>query len=122
MLDNRCVLNGRGRVRKYVPVWNLSWNGAAARLEATISGHGNLRLTGTAELARLSVSGSGIVKADGLTAKAAEIEVGGSGDVEVTLDGGSLRASVSGLGNVVWHGSAAVELASVTGSGTIVRR
>jgi hypothetical protein len=99
---------------------NLSWNGAAARLEATISGHGNLRLTGTAELARLSVSGSGHVKADGLTAKKAEIEVGGSGGVDVTLDGG-LLASVSGPGNVVWQGSAAVELASVTGSGMIVR-
>ena len=100
----------------------LRWNGAALNLEATISGRGDLLLSGTAELARLSVTGAGDVKAGGLTAKAAVIEVGGLGNVEVTLDGGPLRASVSGSGDVVWHGSATVELASVTGSGKIVRR
>jgi hypothetical protein len=101
---------------------DLRWNGVAAKLEASISGSGDLRLSGTADQARISVEGSGDVKAGGLTAKAAEIEVDGSGDVEVTLDGGPLRARVSGSGDVVWHGRAMVELASVSGSGEIVRR
>jgi hypothetical protein len=101
---------------------DLRWSGAAAKLDASISGSGDLRLSGTAEQARLSVEGSGEVKAGGLTASSAEIEVEGSGDVEVTLDGGPLRARVSGSGDVVWHGRAVVELASVSGSGEIVRR
>ena len=68
------------------------------------------------------MAGSGDVKAGGLTAKGAAISVAGSGDVELTLDGGPLSVSIAGSGDVVWHGKAMVEQASVSGSGSIVRR
>ena len=55
------------------------------------------------------MAGSGDVKAGALTAKGATVSVAGSGDVEVTLDGGSLSATVAGSGDVVWHGKAMVE-------------
>jgi hypothetical protein len=48
--------------------------------------------------------------------------VEGSGDVELTLDGGALSVSVAGSGDVVWHGQAVVEKVSVAGSGQVVRR
>ena len=101
---------------------DLRWRGQAARLDAAIAGSGDMKLEGAAEQANLSVAGSGDVKAGGLTAKGAAVSVAGSGDVEVTLDGGPLSVSIAGSGDVVWHGKAMVEQASVSGSGSIVRR
>jgi hypothetical protein len=101
---------------------DLRWSGSAGVLEASISGSGDIQLSGTAAKARIHVEGSGDVRAGGLTATSAEVEVEGSGDVELTVAGGPLKARVSGSGNVVWHGTAQVEQASVSGSGEIVRR
>jgi hypothetical protein len=101
---------------------DLRWSGRATRLEASIAGSGDMKLEGTAEQARLSVAGSGDVKAGGLTVKGAAVSVAGSGDVELTLDGGPLSVSIAGSGDVVWHGTAQVEQAAVTGSGSVVRR
>ncbi len=101
---------------------DLRWSGTAGSLDGSISGSGDLRLTGTAERASLSVAGSGDIQAGGLTVKGASVAVAGSGDVELTLDGGSLSVSIAGSGDVVWHGTAQVEQASVSGSGSIQRR
>jgi hypothetical protein len=101
---------------------DLRWSGTAGSLDGSISGSGDLRLAGTAERASLSVAGSGDIRAGGLTVKGASVAVAGSGDVELTLDGGPLSVTIAGSGDVVWHGKAQVEQASVSGSGTIVRR
>ena len=101
---------------------NLDWRGQAGRLEVAIEGSGDVRLDGRAEALRLRIEGSGDVKAERLTAAAADVGISGSGDAELTLAGGRLVASVEGSGDVVWHGSAQVERADVSGSGSIVRR
>jgi hypothetical protein len=62
------------------------------------------------------------VKASGLTAHDAKVEVSGTGDVEVTVGGGALAASVSGTGSVRWRGEASAVSTSVSGMGEIVRR
>jgi hypothetical protein len=101
---------------------DLRWRGTAGRLDAAISGSGDMVMSGTADRATIAVDGSGDVKAGGLTARSAEVSVAGSGDVELTLDGGALSASVAGSGDITWHGRATVEQAAVAGSGQIVRR
>lgn len=101
---------------------DLRWTGAATRLDASISGSGDMKLDGTAGQTALSVAGSGDIKAGGLTTKGAAVSVAGSGDVELTLAGGPLSVTIAGSGDVVWHGTAVLEQASVSGSGTITRR
>jgi hypothetical protein len=111
--DQRLSLAGSG---------DVDWKGSAAALEVSIAGSGTVTLAGKAEVARLRIDGSGDVKARGLAARDADVEVSGSGDVELTLDGGTFRAAVSGSGQVAWHGRATVERASVSGSGEILHR
>ncbi len=101
---------------------DLSWQGAAGALVVAIAGSGDVRLSGTADSARLGIDGSGDIAAAGLTAKSASAEVSGSGDIEVTLGGGTLEARVNGSGDIHWRGTAQVERVSVNGSGEISRR
>jgi hypothetical protein len=101
---------------------DLRWSGSVANLDASISGSGDMTLAGSAERASLAVAGSGDIQAGQLKARSAAVALEGSGDVEVTLDGGPLSVSIAGSGDVVWHGSAQVEQAAVSGSGSIVRR
>jgi hypothetical protein len=101
---------------------DLRWKGEATALRASIEGSGDLRLDGRAERLEVAVEGSGRVEAAGLRAKDVSASVEGSGDVDVTVDGGSLAASVSGSGDIRWRGQAKVESVSVSGSGEISRR
>lgn len=101
---------------------DLSWRGAAGKLGVEIEGSGDVKLAGTAEDARFGIDGSGDIRARELTARSAAVEVSGSGDVEVTLAGGTLRAEVNGSGDIHWLGTAQVERAAVSGSGEIAHR
>jgi hypothetical protein len=101
---------------------DFDWRGVAARLDVSIEGSGDVKLDGQADEARVSIEGSGDVKGARLTARSAEVHVSGSGDAELTLAGGRLSASVEGSGDVVWHGTAQVDRADVSGSGSVVRR
>ncbi|MEO5705491.1 MAG: head GIN domain-containing protein [Alteraurantiacibacter sp.] len=80
----------------------------------TVEGSGDLDASGTVRQATVSISGSGEVHATGLTAAAAEVNVGGSGEAELTaLEQATVL--LSGSGDVDIFGPAAC---SVTRSGS----
>ncbi|WP_242342766.1 head GIN domain-containing protein [Anaeromyxobacter terrae] len=99
----------------------IRWRGEAARLEVTTKGSGEIVLAGKAEVLVARTSGSGEIRARELTARDADVRTSGSGDVELTLGGGVLRARTSGSGDVTWHGEGRVEEAKAAGSGDIAR-
>jgi hypothetical protein len=70
-------------------------------------GSADITLEGTAGRIELDVDGSGDVDLADLTARDAEVFVGGSGDVDVRADD-RLEVSVDGSGDVRYHGDPAL--------------
>ena len=101
---------------------DLAWSGRAGKLEARITGSGNLRIRGAAGRLEAAIEGSGDVDARELAARSARLAIAGSGDIDATLEGGALAATVDGSGDIIWRGKAQVEVAAVSGSGSIRHR
>ncbi|HSN90805.1 MAG TPA: head GIN domain-containing protein [Anaeromyxobacteraceae bacterium] len=101
---------------------DLLWHGRAGRLAVSTSGSGDAVLSGRVQTLEASTSGSGDLRARDLSARDASIRTSGSGDVDVTLAGGSLRAATSGSGDVTWGGEGSLAAAAASGSGRIRRR
>lgn len=101
---------------------DIQWSGKAQHLRADIQGSGEVHLSGEARELSVSAEGSGGVKARSLSVSRANLMNNGSGDIEVTLDGGPLAAIVSGSGTIIWHGTATVAESTVRGSGSIHHR
>lgn len=89
------------------------------RLE--LLGSGAATVQGTAERALVTLSGSGSERLFGLVAKRVEVNLTGSGDVEVHASE-ALKATITGSGNVVYEGGPPKVDREVIGSGTIKPR
>ena len=90
----------------------------ASELNGKVSGSGDLRLTGKTADLDFRVSGSGNVSAYELIASNANILVSGSGNIRIFCED-SLKARVSGSGNVRYKGNPSKEDSKVSGSGNI---
>lgn len=127
----RVELNGRGRLE----VASLTADRLAVRvngladgtlhglelseLDVEISGRGELTLAGRATRQRLRINGSGSIGALELDSDAAEVRVGGHGDVKLTVRT-TLDVDVAGFGNVVYAGEPQVRQ-RVSGGGGVRR-
>lgn len=89
------------------------------RLTADLSGSGDVTVTGSAATAAVTVSGSGSFDGAGLAVEQATVDASGSGRVQVQVSG-TLTASVSGSGDVVYTGNPATVQRDRSGSGDIV--
>lgn len=89
-------------------------------LELNINGSGYIDLSGFTEQLRASISGSGNIRAWGLTARNADIRVIGSGNVEINVLR-DLFASISGSGNIYYTGNPRLST-NINGSGRVLRR
>jgi hypothetical protein len=98
---------------------NVAWDGKAGALVARARGSGEYALRGEAKRLEATVEGSGEVKARALTVRDAILRTHGSGDIEVTVRGGALRAATEGSGDIRWWGDAKVEEARSSGSGDV---
>lgn len=87
-------------------------------LSTRIAGSGELILSGKADKADYSVSGSGDVDASKLKSKAVEASVSGSGNINCNAEE-SLDAHASGSGDITYSGSATAVKTKVSGSGNI---
>ncbi len=87
-------------------------------LKAELSGSGDIKLIGSAVNFYASISGSGDVEAFGLIADNTEVKISGSGDAEVYAKE-SLKARVSGSGDISFKGNPKREDSKVSGSGSI---
>jgi hypothetical protein len=90
----------------------------AESLSVSLPGSGTLTGRGTATRLHVAVHGSGNVQLTELVANDVLADVGGSGSIFITVRG-SLHASVSGSGAILYAGNPQHVTRSITGSGVI---
>ncbi len=90
----------------------------ANHIDGKISGSGKVSLSGETEELKFKISGSGDLRAFDLTSIFADVNISGSGDMELTaLE--ELFVKISGSGDVYYKGFPIIEI-EVTGSGSVV--
>lgn len=89
-------------------------------LVTTISGSGNIKLSGNANSSKLKVSGSGVFAAPELITSTSNVHVSGSGDAKINAND-SITAGISGSGSVQYTGTAKNIMRTTSGSGSINR-
>ena len=87
-------------------------------LEVNVSGSGDMDLKGSTNNLEVQISGSGDVQAYGLNANNVSAIVSGSANIEVTANT-SLKARVSGSGDISYRGNPAKIDSKTSGSGDI---
>jgi len=84
----------------------------------TIDGTGSIEAGGIAENFSINVIGSGNIFGFPLLTQFCNVEVEGSGNVEVTV-AQELEVNISGSGNVSYQGDPDID-ANISGSGTLI--
>lgn len=84
-----------------------------------ISGSGEIVLAGTTQSLEVAISGSGDVMTKDLVASTCKIQISGSGDAAVHVNG-DLETHISGSGDVRYKGTASVT-AKISGSGEVTK-
>ena len=84
-----------------------------------ISGSGEIDLSGTTQSLEVAISGSGDVMTKDLVASSCKIQISGSGDAAVYVNG-ELETHISGSGDVRYRGNASVT-AKISGSGEVTK-
>lgn len=92
----------------------------AKSISMNISGSGNIELAGTAETAEISISGSGNADCGKLQVDKALAKISGSGNVKIFANQ-SIKANISGSGNVLYKGAANDIETHSAGSGKVKR-
>lgn len=87
-------------------------------LDIAVEGSGSIALHGTCRELRYTSNGSGDLKAPGLVANSAEMELNGSGNAEVTVIS-TLNAELSGSGTLRYRGTPEVNT-HLEGSGSVI--
>jgi hypothetical protein len=97
---------------------DINLNITALEVELNLSGSGDVVLVGSAENFISKTSGSGDVNAASLKSKNADISISGSGDYKVYCTE-SLKARVSGSGDIIYFGEPKKTDNKASGSGEI---
>ncbi|HLV39046.1 head GIN domain-containing protein [Xanthomarina sp.] len=97
---------------------NVTLNIEAENVKSSLSGSGDLTLTGSTNNLEVSVSGSGDFDASKLESNHTDVSLTGSGDADV-VSKLSLKARVSGSGDIEYKGNPEQKDTKVTGSGSI---
>lgn len=105
---------------------NIESNGAgsvemdlkATEIKTSVSGIGDIILTGSTPLLDANVSGSGYLKATNLEADKAVVKVSGIGDAKVNVKQ-SIDADVSGSGSVIFKGNPPERNVNISGIGSV---
>ena len=86
-----------------------------------VEGSGVIRLEGSAHHANMDMLGSGSILARELTTDIADVDITGSGSVEVYATD-LLEARVTGSGTVYYYGDPVEIVKEISGSGSIIKR
>ncbi|HEX8609278.1 MAG TPA: head GIN domain-containing protein [Pedobacter sp.] len=89
----------------------------APEVRTEITGSGNIRVKGRARTLSSEINGSGELHAFNLLTENTSVDIAGSGDAEVFASK-NLEIDIAGAGNIDYKGSPAIKK-SVTGSGNI---
>jgi hypothetical protein len=106
---NKILLSGSG---------NIEANTTTSKLSCLLSGSGNINLTGNADTLYYALSGSGNYRGFNLLSNEANVQLSGSGNIEVSVSK-ELYVNLSGSGNVYYKGNPTIQ-STVTGSGKVV--
>jgi hypothetical protein len=106
------VLSGSG---------DLGFDGEAPEVSASLDGSGDCRLRGRAETVDLHLSGSGDLDAEELSVSRATLRLSGSGDLAANVDG-PVDIDLSGSGDVEVFGRPRIEREAKSGSGDVTFR
>jgi len=87
-------------------------------VDGSLAGSGDMTLKGKTNDLEVSLAGSGDIHGFGLQANNTDVSVAGSGDIEI-VSNKSLKARVSGSGDIQYKGNPAKEDTKVSGSGSI---
>lgn len=123
-LSGACNLVGNNTIESNS--FELSVSGAAAvdldlmvkELHLSLSGAGNIKLEGEAEKFFCDLSGASSLRAKDLVSESTDISLSGAGSAEVHATQ-SLKASLSGLGSITYHGNPPNTSISKSGLGSI---
>jgi hypothetical protein len=113
-----------GRIRSNAFRVNTSGSGKASlevdtnELEVISSGSCNLELSGRGDHNKLTLSGSGSVKAFDMQSSTAKITISGSSNVEISASD-NISAVISGSGNIHFKGNPTYKDVKISGSGRI---
>ena len=91
---------------------------AANTFTARLPGTGTLVASGRATRIDASVSGDGAIRLESLLATDATVTVGGTGSVMIHVTG-SLNATVSGTGSIIYTGHPESVTKTITGTGSV---
>jgi len=128
---NSVALNGAGNITAY-NITNVQLmfetNGSATinssfevdKHQTIINGTGNASLSGTANSANFSISGSGSILASSLVTDSCEISITGVGDVRIQVNK-YLKVTISGSGNVYYTGDPEEIKQYITGTGQLIK-
>lgn len=105
-------IGGSGDIIGETPFNNLG------DLSISIGGSGNISLAGDAEDLKMSIAGSGKIKAEDLKVDNAKVSIAGSGTTYIHVDNGDLNVSIAGSGKVFYKGRAGIKT-SIAGSGSV---
>ncbi|WP_158976319.1 head GIN domain-containing protein [Cellulophaga sp. L1A9] len=93
----------------------------ANTISATMSGSGDMELKGSTDDFKATISGSGNIKAYELKADNVKATISGSADMQVVANR-SLKAQVSGSGDISYRGNPDKINTKISGSGSISKR
>jgi hypothetical protein len=97
---------------------DVTLNIDASSIEGSLAGSGDITLKGNTNNLTLRLAGSGDIHAFGLQSNHTEASIAGSGDMEI-VSHQSLKARVSGSGDIEYKGNPSKEDTKVSGSGSI---
>ncbi|MDA7744828.1 DUF2807 domain-containing protein [bacterium] len=86
-----------------------------------ISGSGDIKMNGTATDFDIEIDGSGDIHAFNLISQDCFIDISGSGNCEVYVDG-ELNVKISGSGDVLYDGTPTSFTTDISGSGDVSKR
>ena len=89
----------------------------ATKVIADISGSGEIKLAGTANLIDIEIGGSGDVYAFDLETNIANVKINGTGDVEVFVND-DLTGKINGTGDIYYKGNPSVDV-EIHGTGKV---
>ncbi len=88
------------------------------RFDMSVTGSGTAKLTGASNESEFNVTGSGEIKGYNFSVQDLNSKITGSGDVQITV-GKSLKASVTGSGDLHYRGNPENVDTKISGSGDI---
>ena len=107
--DLTTTLSGSGSIKANADVDNY---------HGVISGSGSLNITGSTDKAKIVISSSGSFEGKGFTSNTLSTTISCSGTVNIKADR-SIKALISGSGNVNYSGNATVDKSTIIGSGRV---